>query len=314
MSSKAYSEIYRPKKPKQLIGDDQRSIAKALLKKVEQGDIVQELLFSGSSGVGKTTIARMYIQKILGDLNIDDCWDEVNCSAETGIDHMRRIIDQTAYMPMFPFKYQVYYLDEIHGLSKAAQNSLLKLLEPCPAHVIIVASTTESNKLINTLRSRFTEYKLSIPTDKDFCTLWDWILAKNKTIESKSQIRDEIIAISAGNIRTFDRLIQQYVEGSYTGYQELAKDEQSLIYQVLFRKPNVPEWFKAAEQEKSYVGLLVGMCNYSIKIIQGKSKPQVKDRASLILKHFGNGLSREIPERVGFFSKLNNLYQDEDFK
>ena len=311
--SNAFSEIFRPRKPEQLIGQSQASIAKSLLERVKKGEILQEILFSGSSGIGKTTISKMYVSSILGD-DYQDYWTEINCSAETGIDNIRQIIERIHYLPLGA-EYTVFYLDEIHGLSKSAQNALLAEIEPLPSHVIMIASTTDPSKLIPTLRSRFTEYKLQIPTTREFQKKAQWIINAIKRdkpeIEVSNDLRDEIIAISNGNIRTFDRYFQQVIDGSYKGVENKVEDETSLLHHVFYNNSQLSDWFNAANKEPDYIGSSIGLSTYSIKVLSNpKYNGAVANKARLILKIFGQGLSQTTQEKVSFYAKLLELYEE----
>lgn len=311
--SNSFSEIFRPRTPKQLIGESQISIATALLKRVEENKILQEILFTGPSGIGKTTIARMYIQALLGEeVDIDSSITEMNCASETGIDYIRVIKDQMQYLPM-SLKYRVFYLDEIHGLSKQAQNALLKVIEPVPDHVIFIASTTDPDKLIPTLRSRLTEYRLEIPELSEFRKLAGWIqgaLSKNGHKPDRSldsETLSEIISLSNGNVRSFDRYIQQFYEGSFKGWKEIIEDEKSLIHQIMWGKP-VDNWFEAAEGVKDIRYEIGGMCGYARSVLKNKkSDKESKLRAMKIIKVFGN---LDVFEIIPLYQKLIFLYEE----
>lgn len=311
--SNSFTEIFRPKKPNQLIGESQIATATALLKRVNDNEILQEILFSGPSGIGKTTIAKMYIQELLGqDIDLDSTIVEMNCASETGIDHIRTIKDSMQYLPM-SLSYRVFYLDEIHGLSRQAQNALLKEIEPVPEHVIFISSTTDPDKLIPTLRSRFTEYRLEVPSIAEFKKLAGWIqvaLSKNGHKPDKSldfETLTEIISLSNGNVRDFDRKIQQFYEGTFKGWKELIEDEKSLIHQIMWGKP-VENWFEAAEQISDIRNEIGRMCGYARTVLKNKSsKPQSKLRAMKVIKIFGD---KDIFEIIPLYKKLIMLYEE----
>lgn len=307
--SNAFSEVYRPKKYEQLIGESQRKVAKALLEKVEKQQLIQEVLLTGPSGSGKTTIARMYIQAIMGDdFDFDSMAVSVNCSSDTGIDMIRENIIGTMHYQSLLSEYRVYFLDEIHGLSKQAQNALLTQIEPLPDHVIMLASTTDPHKVIDTLKSRFTHYQLSPPSKDELLKKAKWIcVAEGAKPERK--LVEEIADLADGNVRIFDRLLQQVLDGSYNGVEAIVQ-EGSLIHEVMFKSPNLSRWFQLAKDITSYSSEMIGMGNYAIAVLTKPNNPHVTKRAMAVLKCFGDGLSREVPEKLGFYSKLLQVYQE----
>jgi DNA polymerase III delta prime subunit len=293
----------------------QRQVAQTLTEKVAKNDLVREVLFIGDSGIGKTTIGRIYIQALLGeDVSIENNIHTINCSAETGIDFIRTgVIERLHYLPLGQ-NYSIFELNEIHGLSPQAQNALLAEIEPLPSHVIMVATTTNPEKLIPTLRSRFTEYKLPIPTSKDFQKKAGWInarLNREGLFEGtfpKEQV-DEIIGISHGNVRTFDRYMQQLAEGSYKSQTEV-EEPQSKLFDLIFRgQLNLNELLTEAKKEKDYVALSINLCNYAIAVLSNNCNPSqpIVARSKKVLSIFGDGLNKNVPDKVSFSKKLLEL-------
>jgi len=178
---------YRPQTFAELIGQD--AMVKTLANAIERGRIAHAFLLTGVRGVGKTSTARL-IAKALncigpdgqGGPTITPCnvcepcraisegrhidVIEMDAASHTGIDDIREIIDAVRYASVSA-RYKIYIIDEVHMLSKAAFNALLKTLEEPPEHVKFLFATTEVNKVPVTVLSRCQRFDLRrIPAEK----------------------------------------------------------------------------------------------------------------------------------------------------
>ena len=139
---------YRPKTLDEVVGNE--GVKESLKAVFEQEDKPHASLFIGPSGCGKTTLARI-IAKMIGCAPEDI--QEYNSSNTRGIDSIREIAQNSIYAPMSG-KVKVYLLDEVHRMTKDAQNALLKLLEDTPKHVYFLLCTTDPEMLIKAIKTR----------------------------------------------------------------------------------------------------------------------------------------------------------------
>lgn len=139
---------YRPKSLKGIVGN--YTTVKTLANMIERKTLPHAIVFTGPSGCGKTTLARI----LKSDLNCSDMdFKEMNCSDFRGVDTVREI---SRLMSMAPTggDVRIWLLDEMHQLTKDAQNAALKILEDTPAHVYFILCTTDPQKVIPTIKTR----------------------------------------------------------------------------------------------------------------------------------------------------------------
>ena len=160
---------WRPQRFEDVVG--QRAIVTALKNQITANRVGHAYLFTGVRGTGKTTCAKIFAKAVncLHPVNGDPCGEceickgidngsildvvEMDAASNNGVDDIRDLRDETAYTPS-ACKYKVYIIDEVHMLSTAAFNALLKTLEEPPAHVIFILATTEIQKVPATILSR----------------------------------------------------------------------------------------------------------------------------------------------------------------
>lgn len=169
MEHQALYRKYRPKNFDDVIG--QEHITKALSNQVATGKLGHAYLFTGSRGIGKTSIARIFARAVncTNNKNGSPCGEcetckrlekendiniiEIDAASNNRVDDVREIREKVKFLPVGA-KYKVYIIDEVHMLTDSAFNALLKTLEEPPAHVIFILATTEVHKLPATILSR----------------------------------------------------------------------------------------------------------------------------------------------------------------
>ncbi len=159
MSHLALYRKYRPQTFSEVRG--QKEAVTYLESIIDSGRIPHALLLTGSRGIGKTTLARIF-GKALG-IDAHDIY-EIDAASNNGVDDVRTLIQEVNTLPLSS-QYKMYILDEIHMFSKQAFNALLKVIEEPPKHVLFVFATTELHKVIPTIISRCQVIQLKKPTD-----------------------------------------------------------------------------------------------------------------------------------------------------
>ncbi len=175
MSYQVLARKWRPKQFSELVG--QEHVVKALSHALDSGRVHHAYLFTGTRGVGKTTIARIFAKSLncekgmsahpCGECAICSAVDagrfvdliEIDAASNTGVDDVRELIESAQYAPARG-RFKVYLIDEVHMLSKAAFNALLKTLEEPPEHVKFLLATTDPQKLLVTVLSRCLKFGL----------------------------------------------------------------------------------------------------------------------------------------------------------
>lgn len=249
------TELYKKHRPRdfdQIFG--QNTAVETLRNFVERGAVPHTILFSGGSGNGKTTLARILKEKLnCGD---HDC-AEMNCADLTGVDTVRSIRARMHQSPMSG-DCRIWLIDEAHRMSPQAQDALLKMLEDTPKKVYFFLATTLPEKLLRTIRTRATEIKVVAMTDHAQKSMIQDVLTQAEA-EVSSEVIDAIVLASEGSARKALVILNQVymIEDEETQLRlvtvadELEKEAIS-IARSLFGKGAC--WKKTAAILKAYKG------------------------------------------------------------
>lgn len=193
-----YRALYRKWRPRtfeDVVG--QQGIVAALKNQIATGRVGHAYLFTGTRGTGKTTCAKIFAKAVncqdktspdpcgvcqickgIDDGSILDVV-EIDAASNNGVDNIRDLRDETAYTPS-ACAYKVYIIDEVHMLSIAAFNALLKIMEEPPSHVIFILATTEIHKVPATILSRCQRYDFGRIKPEDIAARVSYVAAQEQ--------------------------------------------------------------------------------------------------------------------------------------
>ncbi|WP_133498313.1 DNA polymerase III subunit gamma/tau [Cognatilysobacter terrigena] len=231
MSYLVLARKWRPKRFAELVG--QEHVVRALTNALDSGRVHHAFLFTGTRGVGKTTIARIFAKSLncergtsadpCGECN--SCRDidagrfidllEIDAASNTGVDDVREVIDNAQYMPSRG-RVKVYLIDEVHMLSKSAFNALLKTLEEPPGHVKFLLATTDPQKLPVTVLSRCLQFNLKRLDEEQIRGQMRKILEAEQIPVEDGAIK-QLARSADGSLRDGLSLLDQAI--AYTGSQ-----------------------------------------------------------------------------------------------
>lgn len=222
---KVIARKYRPQTFEEVIG--QEHITKTISKSIAQNKAAHAYLFSGAHGVGKTSLARI-IAKALNCVNgptdkpcgvCISCTQiengtpldviEIDGASNRGIENIRTIIENVRISPVAG-KYKVYIIDEVHQITNEAFNALLKTLEEPPAHVVFILATTESERVLPTIRSRCQQYTFKSLGIEDLEKILKGILDK-ENIKYDEEAVFLIAKQARGSVRDSETILEKMI-------------------------------------------------------------------------------------------------------
>lgn len=207
MASQSLYRAYRPKSFEEVAGQDQ--VTKPLAESIKVGKVGHAYLFSGSRGLGKTSVARILAKEV--GCTEQDLY-EIDAASSNSVEDIRELTENVYTLP-FASPYKVYILDEVHMLSKAAWNAFLKTLEEPPKHVIFILATTELERVPETVQSRCQVFEFKKPTRKGLAAHLHHI-AKKEGYDLTPDAGELIALLAEGSYRDALSVLQKVLAGS----------------------------------------------------------------------------------------------------
>ena len=216
---------WRPRQFNDLVGQDH--IVRTLKNAIEQNRIAHAYLFIGPRGTGKTTTARLLAKslncengpsaepdnasKICQEIMAGSCMDviEIDGASNNSVDQIRDLRDDCQYTPA-QCRYKIYIIDEVHMLTQAAFNALLKTLEEPPAHVKFIFATTEAHKVLPTIVSRCQRFEFHPIAEATIVAKLDHI-ARAESIAIEQAALAAIARMAKGGMRDAQSILDQMI-------------------------------------------------------------------------------------------------------
>ena len=259
MSYLVLARKWRPKSFEEVVG--QQHVLRALINGLDQNRLHHAFLFSGTRGVGKTTLARIFAKSLNCEQGVSStpcgvcqsCTEvdsgrfvdliEVDAASRTKVDDTRELLDNVQYAPS-QGRYKVYLIDEVHMLSTSSFNALLKTLEEPPPHVKFLFATTDPQKLPVTILSRCLQFNLR---RLELTQISDHLryLLEQETIKAEPEALEQLARAADGSMRDALSLLDQAIafgggevttESVFQMLGSISQDQLILILNALLKQ------------------------------------------------------------------------------
>ena len=241
MTYQVLARKWRPRTFEQLVG--QEHVVRALVNALDTERVHHCMLFTGTRGVGKTTIARIFAKALNCETGVSShpcgecgtCSDidegrffdliEVDAASRTKVDDTRELLENVQYAPTRG-RYKVYLIDEVHMLSTHSFNALLKTLEEPPPHVKFLLATTDPQKLPVTILSRCLQFNLKRLSGQQIADYLSQLISEEQ-VEAEAEAVEQIAASADGSMRDALSLLDQAI--AFGGGKLAIADVRSML-------------------------------------------------------------------------------------
>lgn len=291
---------YRPRSFDEFLGNE--GTIESLKSLLTQKGHPHTYLFTGPSGTGKTTLARI-IAKELG------CYEsqllEINTGDTRGIDMVRGIIESSLFLPMVG-KVKVFLSDEAHGMTTPAQEALLNLAEEPPKHVYLILCTTKPEDLLVTLKNRCQTYHMN-PLDEETMRALVLHVLREEKAELSPKIIQLLMTVADGIPRAAQMLLERIINLDeneqekmlLSGTKEvIPKDRIIEICRMLINESVRAEQNAKWEETKEILKKLNSpaeeirkqITEYMAEVLLDGTSEDIRERAVRIMSYFSNGV------------------------
>lgn len=238
---------YRPTKWNDVV--EQEYAVKILKNHVESNKFNSVYLFLAQAGVGKTTLARLFANKINKE---KDMYLEIDGASYNSAESMRKLVDNASKVSTSS-EYKIILIDEVHALSTQAFQVLLKIFEDTPKKTIFLLCTTESKKVPETIKSRSLMLRLSKITNDGLRKRLDYICEK-ENLDIDNDVLNYIVSTSNGGLRTAISKLEQVISADIKTL-EVAKKvldldiDEEVLYKIVCNLNKVDVLIKYIEKE-----------------------------------------------------------------
>lgn len=220
---------YRPKELNEVC--EQKVTVEILKRQLENKSFKNVILFSGHTGCGKTTLARIFANKINNNIGEPI---ELDCASNNSVDNIRLIVE-SANQRAITGEYKIFILDEVHMLSNSAWNALLKCIEETPKYTIFILCTTDRNKVLPTVLNRAQCFNITPISPSSICNRLMYI-CQNEGFTNYEKICELISHNCKGSMRNAITSIEQIADYSKSLSIEVAKKIlPGISYEHFFR-------------------------------------------------------------------------------